>query len=152
MCDGASAGNGGACGIGVVVKNAETGDNIETCSEAIGEGTSNFAEYMAMLKSLDFVLKYHKESGVSDFLILSDSELIVKQTSGEFKVKNKNLKPFAMEVREKLAELVGLGVKFKIDHIMRDYNSEADELAKKASRDAREKDINKDYPFLKKNR
>lgn len=149
MCDGASSGNGGACGVGIVVKNIETQEIILSKGESIGNGTNNYAEYKAIIMALEIAEEYYKKHIISDIVILSDSELVVKQVLGQFRVKNKDLKPYAEKARELFNDLKGCGAKIKIDNIPREYNSEADELAREASKEARKDDIEKDYPFLK---
>lgn len=121
--DGASSGNPGDASIGVVLK-----DNLhkkeETISQYIGKTTNNFAEYQALIIGLERAI----ELGIKDVHVKSDSELLVKQLKGEYKVKSDNLK----ELNHKAANLIKSFSFFKIEHVRREFNKEADKLAKKA--------------------
>jgi ribonuclease HI len=120
--DGASSGNPGPSGIGAVVK---TGDAEHEISENIGLATNNIAEYKALIAALKKAISLN----VEDVIINLDSELIVRQINGTYRVKNKGLLPL-------FAEVMHLLNKFKcynIYHIPREENKKADMLAKKAS-------------------
>lgn len=121
-CDGASRGNPGEAGIGclILIDNKK----IEI-SEYIGKTTNNVAEYKAIIRGLEETLK----EGVDTIEIYSDSELLVRQINGIYKVKNKNLIP----LNQKVKELINKFKKYSLIHINREDNSEADKLAKKAS-------------------
>jgi ribonuclease HI len=117
--DGASRGNPGEAGCGFVILN-ENGDALFEGALYLGTATNNVAEYTAVLEAAKKALCYEPDS-ISFFL---DSELIVKQMSGEYKVKNENLK----EIRNRLIEtLNGLSVSFS--HVPREQNKVADKLA-----------------------
>ena len=119
--DGASRGNPGESGIGVVLKDAE-GGTIQSTFGYIGTATNNIAEYKALLACLALAEKID-----CDHLVVhSDSELMVRQMKGEYKVKNASLKQCIQEVREKLK---GASFRFEIKHIDREQNREADDLA-----------------------
>lgn len=122
FCDGASSGNPGPAGIGAVIKIG--GDTVEL-SEHIGTATNNAAEYKALISAIKKALELKAEE-VTAYL---DSELLVKQLNGEYRVKNKGLLPL-------YGEAVFLLKRFKcytINHVPREENREADALAKKAS-------------------
>lgn len=119
--DGASSGNPGPAGIGVVVI---IGDKKITLSEPIGNATNNVAEYRALIRGLETALKHRAEA----VRICLDSELIVRQLTGLYRVKNEGLIPLYKKVRAILEKFKG----YNITHIPRAENSEADSLAKKA--------------------
>lgn len=122
-CDGASRGNPGEAGIGCVIL---LNDNRKIeISEYIGQTTNNVAEYNALIRGLEEAL----EVGVDEVEIFSDSELLVRQMTGIYKVKNKNLIPLYEKIRQLLSNLKS----HKIIHINREDNSMADKLAKEAS-------------------
>lgn len=119
-CDGASRGNPGEAGIGCVIEN-ERGEVIKKISDYLGTATNNIAEYNALVRSLQECLNL-KGGSVEVYM---DSELIVKQINGEYKVKNKGLMPLYQQA-------VGIIKKFNnfsIKHIPREKNKEADKLA-----------------------
>lgn len=121
--DGAARGNPGPSGIGVVIKDT-SGKIVREIAEYIGEMTNNQAEYLALIAGL----KVSVELNADAVLIFADSELIVSQIKGLYKVKNEGLKPLFDEAKELLR-------KFKvcdIAYIPREKNKEADKLANKA--------------------
>lgn len=117
--DGASFGNPGPSGIGVVLK---IGDNIVERSEDIGWGTNNEAEYRALITGLREALDH----GVDTLHVRADSQLIVRQVTGQYKIKKKELQRLAIEARA-LIEQFG-SVRF--EHVLRDLNERADALSK----------------------
>ena len=120
--DGASLGNPGPMGIGVVVY--KDGIRVEELSEYIGTGTNNIAEYTAVIKALETV----HSMGETEAHIKSDSQLIVRQLNGEYKVRDPNL----LKLKRKVEELChGLSVHF--EHIPREHNDEADALSKEGA-------------------
>lgn len=121
-CDGAARGNPGPAGIGGVIKDAD-GNKIIEIKDYIGETTNNIAEYTALIKALHTA----KSLSARDIVINLDSELVVKQITGEYKVKNEGLKPLFCEVKNLLANL-----SYKISHIPREKNKDADILANEA--------------------
>ena len=124
--DGASRGNPGKSGIGIVIKDAS--DKIlSTHKEFIGEESNNSAEYKALIKSVDILKSLEQNFSLIQFL--SDSELIVKQITGKYKIKNKNLIKLSLDFWNSINEL---NKKFKINHITRDKNKLADKLANEA--------------------
>lgn len=121
--DGGARGNPGPAGIGFLVKDKKNSIIKEYC-EYLGSATNNVAEYMALIRSLEFA----KNIGQVDKLdIFLDSELVVKQIKGEYKVKNEGLRPLYTRVMVLLS-----GFKYTICHIDRSRNKEADKLANKA--------------------
>ncbi len=121
--DGASSGNPGSAAIGAVIIDRQTNCQ-EEISQYIGIGTNNFAEYTALIVALRKALTL----GARRIQIKSDSELLVKQIIGEYKVKSENLK----ELNSTAAGLLKKFSYFEIQHIRRELNKEADSLAKKA--------------------
>jgi ribonuclease HI len=117
--DGGSRGNPGPAGYGVQIKDTD-GLVLANIAESIGTTTNNVAEYRAFLAALYWALE-HKQTRLH---ICSDSELLVKQLSGEYKVKSDKLKPLYQEVVDLVAEL-----DITIEHIPREQNKEADLLA-----------------------
>ncbi len=120
--DGACRGNPGQAGIGVVVK--RDGQVIREISQSIETATNNIAEYTAVIYALQEALMLQARR----VLILTDSELLAKQLSGEYKVKNTNLKPLFDQIRHMLPGFEQ--VKFR--HIPREENAHADKLAKQS--------------------
>jgi ribonuclease HI len=125
--DGASRGNPGASAIGIIIYD-ENDIPIKRWNEYIGIATNNQAEYRALLKSLELV-KQLIESGEHKFDTVefyADSELMVKQIRGIYKIKQPELlilnKQFHSGIRQ-------LGVKYSIHHVERALNKEADKLA-----------------------
>ncbi len=123
--DGASSGNPGPAGIGAVVI---VDGKKETLSEYIGTTTNNVAEYTALIRALELAQK----RGVREVEIFLDSELIVKQLSGQYRVKNKGLQPLYERVKTLLSGFKVLGIR----HIPREENKEADTLSKRAIKSA----------------
>lgn len=119
--DGACLGNPGPMGIGVVIYKGRT--KLIEISEYVGEGTNNIAEYLSLIRALEIAA----EKGESEVHIRTDSQLIARQVSGEYKVKDKKLKPLKAKADELMKEM-----KVKVEHISREQNERADELAKRA--------------------
>ena len=121
--DGASRGNPGPAAIGVTIKD-ERGRFITSISQRIGKATNNQAEYRAIIAALEEATRL----GARRVDIKMDSELVVKQINGEYRVKKATLKPLYQQVKQLLSLLEG----FTITHIPRRQNAEADKLANKA--------------------
>lgn len=119
--DGASRGNPGESGIGVIFKD-EQGKTISSLYGYIGLSTNNIAEYTALITCL----KAASKSNCSRLIVHSDSELMVRQLKGEYKVKDEKLKKTFQQVH---ALLDKASFQFEIVHIVREYNKEADQLA-----------------------
>ena len=120
--DGASKGNPGPAAIGYTIE--KDGIILEEFCECIGEATNNVAEYRALIAAM----KRLKTLGACVVRIFTDSELVVRQITGKYKVKNPGLRHLHSEVIERSAEFDS----FQISHIPRDRNSIADGLANKA--------------------
>ena len=118
--DGASRGNPGPSGIGAVIFD-EKGKVVHEIAEYIGEVTNNVAEYLALVAALDYCVK-HKISPVE---ILADSQLLIKQLKGEYRVKHENIIPLYRQVQAFLSQLQVTGYK----HVYREDNRHADKLA-----------------------
>jgi ribonuclease HI len=119
--DGASRGNPGDAGIGVIVRD-EAGKTVLTLKGYIGKTTNNIAEYTALLT----LLHRMKDLTCSRLIVHSDSELMVRQLSGKYKVKNGDLKV----CHARVAALIGqLPFTVEVKHVPRELNKEADALA-----------------------
>ena len=118
--DGAARGNPGEAGAGFVLYDSE---DQEIAGEGIylGKCTNNLAEYQALIHGLHLAVQF-KPKHLDIYL---DSQLIVRQVLGEYKVKNKQLKPLYQQVMDLLAGLVS----WRIFHVRRELNKRADELA-----------------------
>jgi len=123
--DGGSRGNPGPGAIGFVV--CKDDQEIHRAGKCIGKTTNNQAEYLAVLEALLYLEK--KEIGQGEVVFKIDSELVVKQLNGEYKVKDEKLKPLFLKIREKI---IGLGVKISFVHIRREQNKIADSLVNQA--------------------
>jgi ribonuclease HI len=127
--DGASRGNPGPAGIGIVIYDSDNRQVGKVCA-SIGVQTNNYAEYTALVRALQ-IARYFKTKVLR---VRTDSELIVRQMKGEYRVNNENIKPLYEE-----AMLLRKGINtFKIEHVTRNLNDKADYLAKKASAAAKE--------------
>ena len=122
--DGGSRGNPGPAGCGVVITNQATGEVLGNISHFLGNTTNNVAEYTGLVMGLEKVL----DLGIDHVEARMDSELVVKQIKGEYRVKNENLKP----LYAKAVALKGKFKKFAISHVRREQNKEADRLANQA--------------------
>jgi ribonuclease HI len=120
--DGGARGNPGPAAYGVVIRNAK-GEIIDEIAEYLGIQTNNFAEYSGLLAALDYAVREKYAS----LKVLSDSELLVKQMKGQYRVKNAGL----LELYDRARALVGKLERFSIDHVLREYNREADRLVNK---------------------
>ena len=121
--DGGSRGNPGPASYGVVVRN-ERGEIVAKLKKYIGRMTNNVAEYYGLIAALD----YAQSSGVRALRIESDSELLVRQMRGHYKVKSADLRPL-FERAKKMSQAFE---SFRIDHVYREQNCEADALANEA--------------------
>lgn len=119
-CDGGSRGNPGPSGFGVYIQD-EGGKAVAELSEFLGKQTNNYAEYSGLLASLNFAI----EKGHSRLRVVSDSELMVKQIKGQYRVNSPDLKPLYDEAKRRIARLD----QFRIEHVLRGKNQEADRLA-----------------------
>ncbi len=120
FCDGGSRGNPGPSGFGVYIQD-EKGTALAELSEFLGRKTNNFAEYSGLLAALNFAI----EQGHSRLRVVSDSELMVKQIKGQYRVNSPDLKPLYEEAKRRIARLG----QFQVQHVLRDKNKNADRLA-----------------------
>lgn len=120
--DGASRNNPGEAGVGVVIK--RNGEPIDTIAKYIGITTNNVAEYSAAILGLERAL----ELGAARVRLFADSELLIRQIAGVYKVKNEGLKPLHSRIKELMAR-IGM---VEVCHIPREQNRDADALANKA--------------------
>jgi probable phosphoglycerate mutase len=118
--DGASRGNPGPASYAVVIRDP-SGKTILELAKNIGRETNNVAEYYALLAALDYATSHN----ISSLRIRSDSELLVRQIQGRYKVKSADLKPLH-ERASKMAKQLGY---FAIEHVRRELNRDADALA-----------------------
>lgn len=121
--DGAARGNPGPAAIGAVIKD-EQGATLARISQRIGKTTNNQAEYQALIAALEKAVQL----GARRVSVYSDSELVVRQITGRYRVKKAELKPLFQEVTQLQSRLEG----FSISHIPRCQNTEADRLANEA--------------------
>jgi len=127
--DGASSGNPGPAAAAVIIRTADDGTVVHEEGYYLGRATNNIAEYYALLIALEELLALGAESVV----VYSDSELMVRQLSGEYKVKAPGLKFVFARVR-RLSSLVGT---FELRHVPREENRDADRIARQTVKDAR---------------
>ncbi len=118
--DGGARGNPGPAGYGVVFED-EIGRPVAELSEFLGHQTNNYAEYSALLAALNYTLRH----GFKALKVISDSELLVKQINGEYKVSNPTLK----ELHGRAVKMLDQLDYFEIKHVLREKNREADRLA-----------------------
>jgi ribonuclease HI len=121
--DGGARGNPGPSGYGVVIQD-ETGRKVAALSEYLGHQTNNFAEYQGLIAALEYAVK----NGHKALKVISDSELLVRQIKGIYKVKNAALQDLHARAKELIAQLTW----FSIGHVLRGHNQEADQLANAA--------------------
>lgn len=127
--DGGSRGNPGHAGIGYVITADQ--ETIQQTGEYIGQTTNNVAEYKAILTALSTLLK--KEIIADEISCFLDSELVVRQLGGQYKIKNANLQVLAAEVIQTIAKLKNKGVKsIRFTSILRQENKIADSLVNQA--------------------
>lgn len=121
--DGGSRGNPGPASYGVVIRDPR-GEIVARLKKYIGRCTNNVAEYYGLIAALD----YAQSNNIRALRVESDSELLVKQMRGQYKVKSADLKPL-YERAKKMAQAIPT---FRIDHVYREQNREADSLANEA--------------------
>jgi len=118
--DGGARGNPGPAGYGVHLAD-DKGNLVAQISRYLGHRTNNFAEYSALIAALEYAI----EHGWNALRVISDSELLVKQIRGEYKVKSPDLK----ELYDRAMILVRKPAHFSIQHVLREKNRDADRLA-----------------------
>lgn len=121
--DGAARGNPGPASYAVIVRRPD-GSLLKEIGKYIGRATNNVAEYYALVAALDFAAT----AGIACLRVLSDSELLVRQMQGLYKVKNADLRPLF----ERAKKLAGGLAYFAIEHVRREMNRDADALANEA--------------------
>ena len=117
--DGGARGNPGPAAIAAVVTTPD-GEPVESVGEAIGRATNNVAEYRALLLGIERA----RALGASELDLVGDSELVVKQVKGEYRVKDGGLRPLHAEVRRALEPFE----RWSIRHVRREQNADADAL------------------------
>ncbi len=128
-CDGASKGNPGPAGAGFVLSTPD-GDLIASAAIPLGVATNNFAEYQGLIAGLNEATA----RDIKQLQIMSDSELLVKQLLGQYRVRSGNLKPLYESARRLIACFDTVHIK----HVRREYNTEADKLADEAAKRQKE--------------
>ena len=122
-CDGGARGNPGPAGYGVVIQDVK-GNKVATLSHYLGHQTNNFAEYQGLIAALEYAVEHRHKA----MKVISDSELLVRQIKGIYKVKNATLQDLHGRAKELIAKLEW----FSIGHALREHNQEADRLANAA--------------------
>lgn len=130
--DGASRGNPGPASTGVVLRD-ENGKTLREHCRAIGVETNNVAEYTALLDALELAA----EMGADELIVHSDSQLLVRQLTGQYKVKNVRLAGYLVRIRKLQAGFRS----FEMVHVRREFNKHADALANKALDDLKKKSV-----------
>jgi ribonuclease HI len=121
--DGGARGNPGPAGYGVVIQD-QGGKKVAALSQYLGHQTNNFAEYQGLIAALEYAVQH----GHKALKVVSDSELLVRQIKGIYKVKNATLQELHARAKQLIAQLEW----FSIDHALREHNREADDLANQA--------------------
>jgi ribonuclease HI len=121
--DGGARGNPGPAAVGVVVRDGD-GVVVEQLGETIGRATNNVAEYRALLRGIDLAL----EHGATQLELIGDSELVVRQVEGRYKVKDATMRELHGKVKAALSGLDG----WSIRHVRRGENADADRLVNEA--------------------
>jgi len=121
--DGGARGNPGPAGYGVAVSDSK-GNKVAGLSKYLGHQTNNFAEYQALIGALEYAVENHHQA----LKVISDSELMVRQIKGVYKVKDAILR----DLHARATELIRKLDWFQIEHVLRGHNREADELANRA--------------------
>ena len=119
-CDGAARGNPGPAGAGAVVA-AEDGTVLAEVAEGLGETTNNVAEYTAVIRGLEEA----KGLGAREVLLRSDSQLLINQLTGRYRVKAPHLQPLHRQVRDLMRSFD----RVDLEHVPRERNAAADSLA-----------------------
>jgi ribonuclease HI len=121
--DGGARGNPGPAGYGVVIHDAR-GRKVAALSQYLGKQTNNFAEYQALIAALEYAVEHDPKA----LKVVSDSELLVRQIKGIYKVKEPTLRELHARARQLINKLEW----FDIEHVLRGHNREADDLANEA--------------------
>ncbi len=121
--DGAARGNPGPAGAGAYIID-DSGSVVAELTRYLGEATNNVAEYQALLLALEELSQHQVESVV----IRADSQLMIRQLQGLYKVKNEGLKPLYQQAKTQLANFSEVS----LEHVRREMNKDADRLANQA--------------------
>lgn len=121
--DGGARGNPGPAAIGVVLRGPD-GEVVEELGERIGRATNNVAEYRALLAGIELAARH----GATDLQLLGDSQLVVRQVEGRYKVKDATMRELHGEVMRALRDFDA----WSIRHVRREQNAEADRLVNRA--------------------
>jgi len=121
--DGGSRGNPGPAAYAVVVS-TQNGSQLASFSRYLGHATNNVAEYQGLLAALDYALEHNYRR----LKIITDSELLARQIDGKYQVKNPNLQLLHQRAQKLIAQFHA----FRIEHVRREHNREADRLANEA--------------------
>ena len=124
--DGGARGNPGPAAVGVVLR---MGDFERTHNRVLGTATNNVAEYTAVIDALELVPQAITEQGVERLEFYLDSQLVVRQILGQYKIKEPTLLKLCMSIRQRLAELA---LPYSFNHVPRAENSQADKLVNQA--------------------
>ena len=135
--DGASRGNPGEAGFGVHVASSE-GRTLAELYGYLGHATNNVAEYQALIHALRYAIR----NGAHQVRIFSDSELVVRQISGAYRVKHKDMVPLHREASRLLAQIEDAS----LSHVPREENKDADRLANRAL-DAKASSLDQEKPM-----
>jgi ribonuclease HI len=121
--DGGARGNPGPAGYGVVIHDSK-GNRVAGLSKYLGQQTNNVAEYQALIGALEYAIENQHRA----LKVVSDSELLVRQIKGIYKVKEPTLR----DLHARATELISRLEWFQIEHVLRGHNREADQLANEA--------------------
>lgn len=124
--DGGSRGNPGPAALGVVIKNAQ-GETVDSFKRYLDTQTNNSAEYMALLAACEWLASQPNKAKRVNFFL--DSELVVKQLNGQYRIKHPELGVLAGQIKDCLNRLK---IDTSVTHIKRALNSEADALVNQA--------------------
>ena len=121
--DGGARGNPGPAGYGVFIVD-DQGTPVAELSGALGTATNNVAEYNGLIAALEWAA----ERGLTELLVRGDSQLLIEQMRGNYKVKNEGLKPLYLKARMLVMQIGNVS----FEHVPRELNSDADRLANEA--------------------
>jgi ribonuclease HI len=121
--DGGARGNPGPAGFGVVIEDNK-GQRVSEISQFVGLNTNNYAEYMGLLAALNYAAQHPSKA----LKVISDSELMVRQIGGVYKVRSPNLRELYDRARALIRQLQW----FSMEHTLREGNRDADRLANQA--------------------
>lgn len=122
--DGASQGNPGQAGIGGLLMDTQTGKVLWEMSKSIGHKTNNEAEYLALIE----VLKHLAETSTRNVVIRGDSQLVINQINGDWRVKEQHLYPLCIQAQDLIVESAPV----RLEWVPREQNKQADRLSNQA--------------------